>query len=121
MKTILPVMLIAAAALSGCAALMGPQGHEVDYKALIQSWVGSTEESLEQSWGAPVSSVSSGVYTVISYDSRQLYQYGRMGWMVEGDVCHTSFYVDSSGIIQKANWWSQTYNGNYDCGWRWGN
>ena len=120
MKCIRPVVLITAMSLSGCAGLLGPQGHEIDYKALVHSWMGSTEESLEKSWGEPQYSGSSGAYTVLTYDSRQLYQYGRMGWMTEGEVCYTTFYVDASGVIQKATWYAQSFHGNYDCGWRWG-
>lgn len=120
MKVMLHVAVLASIALSGCAGLGGPQGHEIDYNALVHSWMGNTEESLEQSWGEPAYSGPSGAYTVITYNSRQLYQYGRMGWMVEGAVCYTSFYVDSSGVIRKATWYAQSYNGSYDCGWRWG-
>ena len=119
MKVMFLAILSTSIALSGCADLVGPQGHEVNYKAVINSWMGSTEESLEQSWGEPAYSGSSGAYTAITYSSRQLYQYGRMGWMVEGAVCSTTFYVDSSGIIRKASWSAQSYNGSYDCGWRW--
>ena len=120
MRCIRTIVLVTALILSGCVGLLGPQGHEIDYNALVHSWMGNTEESLEKSWGEPQYSSSSGAYTVITFDTRQLYQYGRMGWMTEGEVCHTTFYIDASGIIEKATWYAQSYHGTYDCGWRWG-
>lgn len=105
---------IATLALSGCVSL--PSSTE-DYSHVVNSWVGSSEQKLESSWGVPSSSATlANGSTVLHYIRNDTERYGYHGLGTRGYVCYTDFYVSSLGVIYSWHYNSLSYSGNFKCG-----
>ena len=107
---------LCAFAFVGCATMGG--GSEAAYKKTLNSWLGHTEEELEARWGVPQDSQpAANGGTELFYISNDTERSGWHGLATTGVVCHTQFYVTADDKIYSWAYQSNSFGGNYRCGW----
>jgi hypothetical protein len=106
--------LAATLTLAGCATAPSSNGN---YKQIVNSWMGSTEQKLESSWGMPTSSTPlANGGTMLEYVRNNTERTGWHGMATQGYICYTDFYVSALGQIYNWSYRSTNFGGSYECG-----